>query len=40
MDDMFAALSYCQTLHPDDDCQLSDDDFQDADENAGGDGKC
>ncbi|RUS80576.1 hypothetical protein EGW08_011670 [Elysia chlorotica] len=33
LDAMFKALATCQTLHPDSDCQLSDDgDFEDADE--------
>ncbi|GFS10489.1 methylosome subunit pICln [Elysia marginata] len=42
LDAMFKALAMCQTLHPDSDCQLSDEaDFEDADEEcdemAGGD---
>ncbi|KAK3691653.1 hypothetical protein RRG08_044873 [Elysia crispata] len=42
LDAMFKALAMCQTLHPDSDCQLSEDgDFEDADEDgdemAGGD---
>ena len=32
VDAMFSALSDCQMLHPDSDCQLSDEDFEDADE--------
>jgi len=39
LDAMFSALSDCQVLHPDSDCQLSDEDFEDADEEVGaGDG--
>lgn len=34
---MYEALSACQTLHPDSDCQLSDDEFENA-EDGGGDG--
>ncbi|XP_059163054.1 methylosome subunit pICln-like [Physella acuta] len=32
---MFEALANCQTLHPDSDCQLSGDDFEDAEEGSG-----
>ncbi|CAL1545569.1 unnamed protein product [Lymnaea stagnalis] len=35
---MFEALANCQTLHPDSDCQLSGDDFEDADDDGSGDG--
>uniref|UniRef100_A0A0B7BTN3 Methylosome subunit pICln n=1 Tax=Arion vulgaris TaxID=1028688 RepID=A0A0B7BTN3_9EUPU len=35
---LFEALADCQTLHPDSDCQLSEDEFENADEDGGGDG--
>lgn len=36
---MYEALSDCQTLHPDSDCQLSENEFEDADEDESGDGR-
>ncbi|XP_005108771.1 methylosome subunit pICln [Aplysia californica] len=38
LETMFSALAHCQTLHPDSDCQLSDDEFQDAEGDGVGDG--
>lgn len=40
LENMFSAMSDCQTLHPDSDCQLSDDDpefYEDAEEIGNGD---
>ncbi|CAG5124549.1 unnamed protein product, partial [Candidula unifasciata] len=37
LETMFEALADCQTLHPDSDCQLSDDEYENA-EDGGGDG--